>query len=212
MSVLLLLLSSWLPWWLRQYRIYLQCRRSKFSPWVGIIPWRRERLPTPLFLPGEIHGQRSLVGFHQWSHRVGHDWMTNTFSFPFHLLTFSVLEKLCVLSESCLTLCDPMDCNQPGSSVHGIDPGKSIGMGCHFLLQGLFLTQGLNTHRPASPTLAGRSLPLSHLGSHYGEIIFPVRKLSVVSVAFMMKSTLLDMHTKVFIIYFFSTNFIFKHC
>ena len=126
MSMLLLLLSSRLPWWLRWYRIYLQCKRSKFNPWVGMIPWRREWLPTPLFLPGEIHGQRSLVGFHQWSHRVGHDWMTNTFSFPFHLLTFSILEKLCVLSESCLTLCDPMDCNPPGSSVHGISQERIL--------------------------------------------------------------------------------------
>ena len=31
-------------------------------PWVGKIPWRRERLPTPVFLPGEFNGQRSLAG------------------------------------------------------------------------------------------------------------------------------------------------------
>ena len=31
------------------------------DPWVGKIPWRREWLPTPVFLPGEFHGQRSLV-------------------------------------------------------------------------------------------------------------------------------------------------------
>ena len=40
----------------------LQCRRPGFSPWVGKVPWRRERLPTPVFLPGGSHGQRSLVG------------------------------------------------------------------------------------------------------------------------------------------------------
>ena len=42
-----------------------QCRRSKnrgFDPWVGKIPWRREQQSTPVFLPGESHGQRSLVG------------------------------------------------------------------------------------------------------------------------------------------------------
>ena len=33
-----------------------------FDPWVGKMPWRREWLPTPVFLPGESHGQRSLVG------------------------------------------------------------------------------------------------------------------------------------------------------
>ena len=41
-------------------------------------------------------------------------------------------------------LCDAMDCSPPGSSVHGDFPGKSTGVGCHALLQGIFLTQGLN--------------------------------------------------------------------
>ena len=34
-----------------------------FSPWAGKIPWRRKWQPTPVFLPGEFHGQRSLVGY-----------------------------------------------------------------------------------------------------------------------------------------------------
>ena len=33
------------------------------DPWAGKIPWRREWQPTPVFLPGKSHGQRSLVGF-----------------------------------------------------------------------------------------------------------------------------------------------------
>ena len=37
-----------------------------------------------------------------------------------------------------------MDCSLSGSSVHGDSPGKSTGVGCHFLLQGIFLSQGLN--------------------------------------------------------------------
>ena len=37
-------------------------RRHGFSPWVTKIPWRRAWPPTPVFLPGESHGQRSLVG------------------------------------------------------------------------------------------------------------------------------------------------------
>ena len=40
-----------LPWWLRLYRIGLQCRRLDFDPWVGKIPWRRAWQPTPVFLP-----------------------------------------------------------------------------------------------------------------------------------------------------------------
>ena len=47
-------------------RICLQCRRQRrhgFDPWVGKIPWRRAWQPTPVFLPGESHGQRSLAGY-----------------------------------------------------------------------------------------------------------------------------------------------------
>ena len=39
------------------------------DPWVRKIPWRREWLPTPVFLPGEFHGQRSLVGYSPWGHK-----------------------------------------------------------------------------------------------------------------------------------------------
>ena len=46
--------------------------------------------------------------------------------------------------QLCPTLCDPMDCSPPGSSVHGDSPGKKTGVGCHALLQGIFLTQGSN--------------------------------------------------------------------
>ena len=38
-------------------------------PWIGKIPWRRERIPTPIFLPGEFHGQRSLVVYNPWGHK-----------------------------------------------------------------------------------------------------------------------------------------------
>ena len=40
-----------------------QYRRHGFDPWVGKIPWRRKWQPTPVFLPGKSHGQRSLVGY-----------------------------------------------------------------------------------------------------------------------------------------------------
>ena len=43
-------------------RSYQQCRRPGFNPWVGKIPWRRERLPTPVFWPGESHGLHSPGG------------------------------------------------------------------------------------------------------------------------------------------------------
>ena len=47
-------------------KICLQCRRPRFSPWVGKIPWRKKWLPTPVFLPEEAHGQRSLAGYSPW--------------------------------------------------------------------------------------------------------------------------------------------------
>ena len=47
--------------------------------------------------------------------------------------------------QSCLTLCDAVNCSPPGSSVHGIFLGKNTGVGCPALLQGIFQTQGLNS-------------------------------------------------------------------
>ena len=48
------------------------------------------------------------------------------------------------LLQSRPTLCDPMDCSLPGSSVHGNSLGKNTGVGPHALLQGIFLTKGSN--------------------------------------------------------------------
>ena len=51
---------------------------------------------------------------------------------------------LCLVAQSCPTLCNPMDCNPSGSSVHGDSPGSNTGVTCHVLLQGTFPTQGPN--------------------------------------------------------------------
>ena len=64
----------------------------------------------------------------------------------------------------CLTLCDPMDCSPTGSSIHRDSPGKDTGVGCHFLLQGTFLTQGSNPHLLCLLHWQADSLPLSHGG------------------------------------------------
>ena len=63
---------------------------------------------------------------------------------------------MCLVAQSCLTLCDPMDCSPPGSSVCGDSPGKKTGVGCHALLQGIFPNPGIE---PRSPTLQADSLP-----------------------------------------------------
>ena len=49
-----------------------------------------------------------------------------------------------LVTQLCPTLWNPMDCRPPGSSVHGISPGKNTGVGCHFLLQTIFSIQILN--------------------------------------------------------------------
>ena len=56
--------------------------------------------------------------------------------------------------QSCPTLWDPTDCSLPGSSVHA-RKGKSTGVGCHALLQGIFLSQGSNLHLLHLLNLAG---------------------------------------------------------
>ena len=58
-----------------------------------------------------------------------------------------IKEWTCIHAKSrhlCQTVCDPMDCNLLCFSVYGDSPGKNIGVGCHALLQGIFLTQGSN--------------------------------------------------------------------
>ena len=45
-------------------------KRRRFDPWVGKIPWRRAWQPTPVFLPGESHGQRSLADYSPWGCKV----------------------------------------------------------------------------------------------------------------------------------------------
>ena len=54
-----------LPRWLNGEESTCQCRRRRrcrSDPWVRKIPWRRKQQPTPVFLPGESHGPRSLAG------------------------------------------------------------------------------------------------------------------------------------------------------
>ena len=67
------------PWWLSGKESACQCRRCGFDPCIRKIPWKRKRQPTPVFLPGKYHGQRSLAGYSPWGHkRIGHNLVTNT--------------------------------------------------------------------------------------------------------------------------------------
>ena len=185
-----------LPGWLSGKESACQCRRHGFDPWVRKILWRRKWQPTPVFLPGDSHGQESLVGCSPWSckesdrtepkhkhpayngtclkgqfrhfcrtlkswqrasannvSRTVHSnqWgrrlpsLANRWQFPLwghgvvqpstpHQLflpldtlsqvplELQLLKSSCVLSrlQSCPVLFDPVDCNPPGSSIHGI--------------------------------------------------------------------------------------------
>ena len=69
---ILRLMKAWLPTWLSGKESACQCRRHKrhkFDPWVRKIPWRKGWQPTPVFLPGKSHGQKSLVGYSLWGHK-----------------------------------------------------------------------------------------------------------------------------------------------
>ena len=84
-----------------------------------------------------------------WSHAIMTKLIITNITIYIHLINLvfikhSVLFVLCLVAQSC-PLCDPMDWSPPGSSVYGDFPGKNTGVCCHALLQGIFLTQGLNS-------------------------------------------------------------------
>ena len=97
--------------------------------------------------------------------------------------------------QSCLTLCDPLDCSPPGSSVHRDSPGKNSGVGCHALLQAIFPTQG-----SMSPALQADSLPLSN-----GEKL-PYQALPLSKFKFWYSKLLMSL----LVIYFISTTSAYK--
>ena len=138
----------------------MQCRRPWFDSWVGKIPWRRDRLPTPVFLgfPGGSDGKKSVcnVGdlgwkdsleeglaiFFSWRISMDRDvwWAivhgvtksqthlsTNTHTYTQREQTERSPEKtseairliqFSSVAQSCLPLCNSMDCNTPGFLVH----------------------------------------------------------------------------------------------
>ena len=82
-------------WWLRWWRIYLQCRTPGFDPWVGKILWRRAWQPIPVFLPGESPHKEEPGGLQSMgSQRVGHDWATKHSTLKHHTNTPWVIPLL----------------------------------------------------------------------------------------------------------------------
>ena len=77
---------------IKKKKICLQCRRPGFDPWVRKILWRREWQPTPVFLPGKSHGQKSLVGYSPQGHKQLDmtEWLTHT-----HIHRIQVAHNTC---------------------------------------------------------------------------------------------------------------------
>ena len=84
------------------------CQRTRhgFHPWSRRIPWRRKGQPTSEFLPGKCHRQRSLEGYSPQGHNLAAEQQQHL-DYQFRSVT-----------QSCPTLCDPMDCSTPGLPVH----------------------------------------------------------------------------------------------
>ena len=94
-------------------------------PCIKKIPWRRG---YPL----------QSVG----SQRVRHEWVTFNLHTHTHTHTHTYIGCCCLVTQLYLTLYNLMDCSPPGSSVHEIFQARILGVGCHFLFQRIFPTQG----------------------------------------------------------------------
>ena len=79
------------------------------------------------------------------------------------VIFISLLRDCCLVAQSCLTLCDPMDCSSPGSSVHGILQARILEW-LPFPLPGDLPDPGI---KPVSPVWQANSLPLNHQGRPY---------------------------------------------
>ena len=114
--------------------------------WLLATPWTAAHQTSP------------SMGFSRQEYRSGVPLPSLAYMTRYHIYDFITIDMyiyliyciymfcpvLCFLAELCPTLCDPMGCSPPGSSVHVDSPGKNTGAGCHVLLQGIFPTQGLN--------------------------------------------------------------------
>ena len=116
-------------------------RCSDVSLWI----WPRKSLHGSLSMTSQLFyhptlGQLCVPSLPSFSFSQTPSCITWTF-IPDSLPSYITLQ---CSAQTCPTLCNFMDCNQPGSSVHGIFPGVNTGVGCHFLLQGVFPAQGLS--------------------------------------------------------------------
>ena len=117
--------QSWLPWWLSGKKSTCQWRRSGFDPWIRKILWRRKWKPTPVFLPGKSHGQKSLRGYSPWGCKtVRHVLATKQQQHvvinwtDINIFISDLENQFSSVAQLCLTLCGTMDHSTPGLPVH----------------------------------------------------------------------------------------------
>ena len=98
----------------------MQCGRSRFDSWVGKFPWRRDRLPTPLFLPGESLWTEEPKRLQSMElQTVKHDWTTkHSTQTPETNTTLYINYQFSSVTQSFPILCNPMACSIPGIPVH----------------------------------------------------------------------------------------------
>ena len=112
----------------------MRCWRCGFYSWVRKISWRRKWQPTPVFFPGESHGQRSLAGYSPWGHRVGYNQVTmqahnalSQVSFRNSLLIFQLTYR----SICCSCVCSSETRNDLGAPLRRLveknHPGETHG-------------------------------------------------------------------------------------
>ena len=106
-------LNIWVSW------------RPRLDPWVEKIPWRRKWQPTPVFLSWESHEQRSLAGYSPWSCRVGHNWVTNTFTFMSQMHVCRQIDKEMATHSSILAWRIPMDRGAWWTTLHGVAKSRT---------------------------------------------------------------------------------------
>ena len=90
----------------------------------------------------EFYPLKNGVGESGYMYMYG--WIPSLFTWNYHNVVNRLCAVLCLVTQFCLTFCNPMSCSPPGSSVHGDSPGQNTGLGCHPLGEGIFPTQGSN--------------------------------------------------------------------
>ena len=140
-----------------------RCKRCRFNPWVGKIPWSRKWQPTPVFLPGRFHGQRSLVGYSPWGCK-GLDVTEQLCTQPEGTKCYFMMVLLCISLIANECVCDFI-CMR--DSIHSIDVS--------FLIPSFFSTLHRSTVPLFCPQIrAYSSCPVSEIAQFcLLEYIFP---------------------------------------